>query len=68
MVCLGFKPAAAGWQAQTIPWSYGGRNLILLTQDFCCIKQVCDRYQSTEAAGSYSTISTIEVTQHSVHL
>ena len=24
MVCLGFKPGAAGWQAKTKPWSYGG--------------------------------------------
>ena len=25
MVCLGFKPAAAGWWAQTKPLSYCGR-------------------------------------------
>ena len=25
MVCLGFEPRAAGWQAQTKPWSYGGQ-------------------------------------------
>ena len=25
MVCLGIEPAAAGWQAQTIPQSYGSR-------------------------------------------
>ena len=24
MVCLGFKPRAAGWKAQTDPLSYGG--------------------------------------------
>ena len=24
MVCLGFEPGAAGWQAQTKPRSYGG--------------------------------------------
>ena len=24
MVCLGFKPGAAGWKAQTDPLSYGG--------------------------------------------
>ena len=24
MVCLGFEPGAAGWLAQTKPWSYGG--------------------------------------------
>ena len=24
MVCLGFKPRAAGWKAQTNPLSYGG--------------------------------------------
>ena len=23
MVCLGFEPRAAGWEAQTKPWSYG---------------------------------------------
>ena len=22
MMCLGFEPGAAGWQAQTKPWSY----------------------------------------------
>ena len=25
MVCLGFEPGVAGWWAQTIPQSYGGR-------------------------------------------
>ena len=25
MVCMGFKPVAAGWYAQTKTWSYGGR-------------------------------------------
>ena len=24
MVCLGFKPGAAGWNVQTNPLSYGG--------------------------------------------
>ena len=24
MVCLGFKPGALGWKAQTKPQSYGG--------------------------------------------
>ena len=24
MVCLGFKPGAAGWKVQTNPLSYGG--------------------------------------------
>ena len=23
MMCLGFKPGAGGWEAQTKPWSYG---------------------------------------------
>ena len=25
MVCLGFKPGAAGWWVQTKPWSHEGR-------------------------------------------
>ena len=25
MVCLGFKPGVAGWNAHMKPWSYGGR-------------------------------------------
>ena len=31
MVCLGFEPAAAGWQAQMKPQSYGGRPTFLQT-------------------------------------
>ena len=27
MVCLGFEPGTAGWQAQMKPWSYGGHPL-----------------------------------------
>ena len=31
MVCLGFKPGAAGWKAQTKPRSYGGHpDMIIL--------------------------------------
>ena len=32
-MCLGFEPGAAGWQAQTKQWSYGGRpnNFAILT-------------------------------------
>ena len=26
MVCLGFKPGAAGWKAQMKPWSYGSHS------------------------------------------
>ena len=29
MVCLGSKPGAAGWQAQTKPWRYGGHLVCL---------------------------------------
>ena len=29
MVCLGFKPGAAGWQAQMKPQSYGGHQIFL---------------------------------------
>ena len=28
MVCLGSKPGATGWYAQTKPRSYGGRQMI----------------------------------------
>ena len=31
MVCLGFEPGAAGWQAQTKPRSYGGHPFIQLS-------------------------------------
>ena len=34
MVCLGLKPGAAGWQAQTNPLSYGGT---LFLKDVCMI-------------------------------
>ena len=30
MVCLGLKPGAAGWKAQTNPLSYGGTLLYIL--------------------------------------
>ena len=36
MVCLGFKPEAAGWKAQTNPLSYGS------TQSFA-VTHFCDR-------------------------
>ena len=39
MVCLGFEPGAAGWQAQTKPRSYGGHpasRKYLLRRDFLC--------------------------------
>ena len=31
MVCLGFKPIAAGWLAQMKPWSYGGHPVLVVT-------------------------------------
>ena len=30
MVCLGFKPGAAGWKARTNPLSYPGTRLFIL--------------------------------------
>ena len=33
MVNMGFEPAAAGWRAQTKPWSYGGRHLLIVFTD-----------------------------------
>ena len=32
MVCLGFKPGAAGWLAKTKPQSYGGHQLAKVGQ------------------------------------
>ena len=31
MVCLGFKPIAAGWLAQMKQWSYGGHPVLVVT-------------------------------------
>ena len=33
MVCLGVKPRAAGWKAQTNPLSYGGTSKSILLFD-----------------------------------
>ena len=35
MVCMGFKPAAAGWQAQMKPRTYGTFNLVNLNDAYC---------------------------------
>ena len=41
MVCLGFEPGAAGWQAQTKPRSYGGTPKISLFKSIIfCRKQI----------------------------
>ena len=42
MVCLGFKPAAAGWKAQTKPRSYDGRPV-----DFVSKKKIVAVIKST---------------------
>ena len=62
MVCLGFEPGAAGWQAQTKPRSYGGQSLTLRLQLFYDdIGHWCWQHKSAEIQGS-SVKLTIEKT------
>ena len=57
MVCLGFDPRVTGWQAQTIPLSYGGTlNLVFKSAQFnelhSQIKSTCGHHSPVDPSTS----------------